>query len=49
MDTDASGSEATSKEDAVAGKIGKPPPIILASTTNLIQFQKQLQSVVKDT
>jgi hypothetical protein len=48
MDTDSSGTEATSNEDAVPGKTGRPPPIILTSTTNLIQLQKQLQSVVKE-
>jgi hypothetical protein len=48
MDTDASGTEATSNEEAVPGKTGMPPPVILTSTTNLIPFQKQLQSVVKE-
>jgi hypothetical protein len=48
MDTDASGTEATSNEEAVPGKTGRPPPIILTSTANLIQLQKQLQSVVKE-
>jgi hypothetical protein len=48
MDTDAFGTEATSKEAEVPGKTGRPPPIIPASTTNLIQLQKQLQSVVKE-
>jgi hypothetical protein len=41
MDTDASGTEATSNEEAVPGKTGGPPPVILTSTTNLIQLQKQ--------
>jgi hypothetical protein len=36
MDTDASGTEATSNEEAVPGKTGRPPPIILTSTANLI-------------
>jgi hypothetical protein len=48
MDTDASGTEVTSNEEAVHGKTGRPPPVILTSTTNLIQMQKQLQSVVKE-
>jgi hypothetical protein len=47
MDTDASGTEATSTEEAVPGKTGRPPPIILTSTTNLIQLQKELKIVVK--
>jgi hypothetical protein len=36
MDTDVSGTEANSNEEAVPGKTGRPPPIILTSTTNLI-------------
>jgi hypothetical protein len=46
-DTDASGTEANSNEEAVPGKTGRPPPIILTSTTNLIQLQKELKIVVK--
>jgi hypothetical protein len=42
MDTDASGTEATSNEEAVPGKRGRPPPIILT-------LEKQLKSVVKQT
>jgi hypothetical protein len=48
MDIDASGTEATSNEAAVPGKTGRPPPIILTSTTNLIQLQNHLESVVKE-
>jgi hypothetical protein len=48
IDTDASGTEANSNEEAVPGKTGRPPPIILTSTTNLIQLQKQLKIVVKE-
>jgi hypothetical protein len=48
METDASGTEATSNEDAVPDKTGRPPPIILTSTTNLNQLQKQLKSVFKE-
>jgi hypothetical protein len=47
MDTEASGTEATSNEEAVPRKTDRPPPIILMSTTDLIQLQKQLKSVVK--
>jgi hypothetical protein len=47
MDTDASGTEATSNEEEVPCKTGRPPPIILTSTANLIQLQKQLNSAVK--
>jgi hypothetical protein len=47
MDTDSAGAEATENEEAVPGKAGRPPPIILNSKTNLIQLQKQLKNVVK--
>jgi hypothetical protein len=40
MDTDASGTDATSNEEAVPGKTGRPPPIIATSTTTLIQLNK---------
>jgi hypothetical protein len=46
MDTDSSGTETTSKEEAVPGKTGRPPPTVLTSTINMIQLQKQLRSVV---
>jgi hypothetical protein len=36
MDTDASGTEATSNEEAVPSTTGRPPPVILTSTANLI-------------
>jgi hypothetical protein len=48
MDTDASNTEAPSNEEAVPNKTGRPPSIILTSTTNLIQLKKQLQNVVKE-
>jgi hypothetical protein len=48
MDTNASGTEATSNEEAVPGKTGSVPPIILTSTTILIQLQKHLKSAVKE-
>jgi hypothetical protein len=47
MDTDASGADATSDEDAVPGKTDRPPPIIITTTTNLIQLQTQLKSMIK--
>jgi hypothetical protein len=47
METDSSGAEATALEEAVPGKAGRPPPIILTSTTNLIQLQRQLKNVDK--
>jgi hypothetical protein len=48
MDTDSSGAEATALQDAVPGTAGRPPPIILTSTTNLIQLQRQQNNVAKD-
>jgi hypothetical protein len=48
MDTDASGTEAISNEESVPRKTGRLPPIILTSFSNLIQLQKELQSVVKE-
>jgi hypothetical protein len=47
MYPDSSGTEATSNEEAVPGNTGRPPPIILTSTTNQIQLAKQLQNVIK--
>jgi hypothetical protein len=47
METDSSGAEATTLEEAVHGKAGRPPPIILISTTNQIQLQRQLKNVAK--
>jgi hypothetical protein len=48
MDTDGSGTEANSNEEVIPGKTGRPPTIILTSTTNLIRLQKQLKIVVKE-
>jgi hypothetical protein len=48
MDTDSSGTEANTQEEAVSGKICRPTPIILTSRINLIQLQKQLKIVVRD-
>jgi hypothetical protein len=47
METDSSGMEDKTEEEAVAEKTCRPPPIILTSTVNLIQLQKHLKSVVK--
>jgi hypothetical protein len=38
MDTDTSDTEASSNEETVPSKTGRLPPIILTSTTNLIQL-----------
>jgi hypothetical protein len=47
MDTDFSGAEATTHEEAVPGKTSRSPLIILISMTNLFQLQKQLRNVVQ--
>jgi hypothetical protein len=47
METDSSGMEEKTEEEAVPVKTCRPPPIILTSSINLIQLQKQLKSVVK--
>jgi hypothetical protein len=49
MDTDAPDTESTTTEKAVQEKLGRPPPIVLTSASNLIQLQKQLKGVAKDT
>jgi hypothetical protein len=46
MDADAADAEAATHE-AISGKAGRPPPIILTAKINLIQLQKQLKNVVK--
>jgi hypothetical protein len=48
METDSSGAETTTLEETVPGKAGRPLPIILTSTTNLIQLQRQLKNVAKE-
>jgi hypothetical protein len=48
MDTDTSGTEVMPHEEAVPGKTGRPPPIVLTSATNLIHLQKQMKRVLKD-
>jgi hypothetical protein len=47
MDTYAPDTESSAVEEAVPGKMGRPPPIVLTSATNLIQLQKQLKGVAK--
>jgi hypothetical protein len=48
METDTSGAEATTLQEAVPGTAGRPPPIVLISSANLIQLQKQLKNEAKD-
>jgi hypothetical protein len=40
--------DAVPHEEAVPGKTGRPPPIVLTSATNLTHLQKQLKGVLKD-
>jgi hypothetical protein len=47
MDTDSSSAEATPQEEAVLGKTGRPPLIVITAATNLMQLQKVIKSVVK--
>jgi hypothetical protein len=48
LETDAPFTEPIPPEAAAQGKTGRPPPIVLTSTVNLIQLQKQLKDVAKD-
>jgi hypothetical protein len=41
--------ESTATEKGVPENSGRPPPIVLTSATNLIELQKQLKGVAKDT
>jgi hypothetical protein len=47
LDTDAPVTESKSTEAVATEKSGRPPPIILTSAANLIQLQKQLKGVAK--
>jgi hypothetical protein len=44
MDTDASSAEATPQEEAVTGKTGRPPPIVITAATNLMQLPKVIKT-----
>ncbi|XP_023725873.1 uncharacterized protein LOC111874531 [Cryptotermes secundus] len=53
MDTDSAGDGATALEEGsttlevdTSGRAGRPPPIIITTTVNLIHLQKQLKNVV---
>jgi hypothetical protein len=48
MDTEASDMEESPQEEATPGKIGRPPPIVIIATVNLLQLQKLIKSVVKE-
>lgn len=46
LDTDTTVPQAIPIEDAVSGKTGRPPPIVLTPASKLVQFQKQMESAV---
>jgi hypothetical protein len=48
MDTEASDTEESPQGDATPGKTGRPPPIVITATVNLLQLQKLIKSVVKE-
>jgi hypothetical protein len=47
MDTETSDMEESPQEEATPGKTGRPPPIVITATVNLLQLQKLIKSVVK--
>jgi hypothetical protein len=47
MDTETSEEEKTLLEQEVPRKPGRPPPIMMTSTTNLIRLQSDLKDHVK--
>jgi hypothetical protein len=47
MDTESTETESTLPEKEAPGKSGKPPPILMTSTTNLIRVQGDLKEHVK--
>jgi hypothetical protein len=47
MDTDAPVTESKSTKAEATGKSDRPPPVTLTSAANLIQLQKQLKGVAK--
>jgi hypothetical protein len=49
MDTDASDAQPSAEEAAAPAKSARPPPIVLTSAANLIQLQKKLKGVTRQT
>jgi hypothetical protein len=47
MDTETAGEENTLPEQEPPRKTGRPPPIIMTSTTNLIRAQSELKDHIK--
>jgi hypothetical protein len=48
MDTEASDAEESTQEEATPGKTGRPSPIVITATVNLLQLQTLIKSVVKE-
>jgi hypothetical protein len=48
METESSRAEVSSEEDVALQNTGRPPPIILTTTTNLIHLQRHLKNMTKD-
>jgi hypothetical protein len=48
MDTEASGTEESPQEEETPGKTGRPSPIVITATVNLLQLQKLIKTVVKE-
>jgi hypothetical protein len=48
METNPSNTEGSPREDPAVVKAGRPPPIFLSSTVNLIDLQKELKNVVAE-
>jgi hypothetical protein len=47
MDTETTGAENTLPEQESPKNLGRPPPIVMTSTTNLIHLQSDLKELVK--
>jgi hypothetical protein len=47
VDTETTGAENTLPEEEVSRKPGRPPPIVMTSTTNLIRLQSDLEDHIK--
>jgi hypothetical protein len=48
MDTDTSNAVLLPEKEAVLGKKGRPPPIVITAAINLMQLQKVINSVAKE-
>jgi hypothetical protein len=48
MEMESYGTEENQQDEAPTGKTGRPPPIVITATTNLLQLQKIIRGVVKE-